>query len=193
MTDVQFHCPHCNQLLTLDVSYAGAEVTCPTCGNNLLAPSATPAAGVGPVTYAGFWRRLIAMLIDSVILIVPGAVAGGIVGFFLGFAMTRQGADLATIEVVCTIAGNLLGISLNWLYFTLMESSSKQGTLGKMVMDIKVTDLEGRRISYLRANGRYWGKILSFLLAMIGFLMAGFTRKKQALHDMMAGCLVVRR
>jgi uncharacterized RDD family membrane protein YckC len=74
-----------------------------------------------------------------------------------------------------------------------MESSVKQATLGKLAIGIIVTDLQGSRITFGRATGRYFGKILSSLILSIGYIMAGFTEKKQALHDMIAGCLVVMK
>jgi uncharacterized RDD family membrane protein YckC len=83
-------------------------------------------------------------------------------------------------------------LACSWLYFALMESSAKGGTLGKMAIGIMVTDMTGNRISFGRATGRYFAKILSQMILMIGFLMAGFTQQKQALHDILAGCLVVR-
>jgi uncharacterized RDD family membrane protein YckC len=79
-----------------------------------------------------------------------------------------------------------------WLYFALMESSAKGATLGKMALGLRVTDLSGNRISFGRATGRYFGKIVSGMIFSIGYIMAGFTQQKQALHDIMAGCLVVR-
>ena len=80
----------------------------------------------------------------------------------------------------------------SWLYFALMESSAKGATLGKLALGLRVTDLNGNRISFARATGRYFGKIVSGMILMIGYLMAGFTQQKQALHDIMAGCLVIR-
>jgi uncharacterized RDD family membrane protein YckC len=88
---------------------------------------------------------------------------------------------------------NLAVTVISWLYFALMESSGSQGTLGKRLLGIRVTDLQGGRIGFGKATGRYFGKILSGMVFMVGFLMAGFTEKKQALHDMLAGTLVVRR
>jgi uncharacterized RDD family membrane protein YckC len=73
-----------------------------------------------------------------------------------------------------------------------MESSSKQATLGKMALALKVTDLQGRRISFARATGRHFAKIISGMILLIGYIMAGFTERKQALHDMIAGTLVIR-
>jgi uncharacterized RDD family membrane protein YckC len=80
-----------------------------------------------------------------------------------------------------------------WLYFALMESSSKQGTLGKMALSIMVTDVNGNRITFGRATGRYFGKFLSGLILYIGYIMVAFTEKKQGLHDMIAGTLVVNK
>jgi len=86
----------------------------------------------------------------------------------------------------------LFTIALVWLYFAFMHSSARQATLGKMAFGIKVTDIEGGRISFLRATGRYFATWVSSILLAIGFLMAGFTARKQGLHDLMAGTLVVR-
>lgn len=82
---------------------------------------------------------------------------------------------------------------INWLYFALMESSGRQATLGKMALGIVVTDLNGDKIGFGRATGRYFAKILSGLILFIGFIMVAFTQKKQGLHDMIAGTLVVKR
>jgi uncharacterized RDD family membrane protein YckC len=101
-----------------------------------------------------------------------------------------------TIYKTATVLGyisGILGTVINWLYFTILESSPKQATLGKMALGIVVTDLNGNRISFGRANGRYWSKIISSMILLIGYMMAGFTEKKQALHDIMAGTLVVKK
>ena len=90
------------------------------------------------------------------------------------------------------LAINLAFTMACWLYWSLLESSAWQATLGKKIMGLQVTDLQGRRISLERASGRYFGKTLSTLSLLLGFLMAGFTKKKQALHDLIAGTLVVR-
>ncbi|MHB8132562.1 MAG: RDD family protein [Mobilitalea sp.] len=129
------------------------------------------------VEYGGFWRRVLASIIDGIIT----GIVGGMLGFILGASMEAEGF------------GNLVGLILGWLYFAFMESSIHQGTLGKMAIGMRVTDLDGNRISFARATGRYFGKFVSALILLIGFIMAGFTEKKQALHDMMAGCLVVMK
>ena len=78
-------------------------------------------------------------------------------------------------------------------YFVWQESSEKQATIGKSVMGLKVTNLQGGRISTAQALIRYFGKFLSSIIFYIGFIMAGFTEKKQALHDMLAKTLVVKK
>jgi len=138
------------------------------------------------MSYAGFWKRLAAFVIDLIITMI-GSV---IIGVALGISMIATGTDdPETLEA----AGKLLGILVMWVYFSVMESSTKQGTLGKMALGIKVTDLDGNRIGFGRASGRYFGKIISYLIIFIGFIMVAFTKKKQGLHDMMAGCLVVNK
>ncbi len=122
--------------------------------------------------YGGFWRRFLALVIDGVIF---GAIEG-VVGRILGYE----------------VAGGM-NLILSWLYYSLMESSKTQATLGKMVMDLKVTDMDGDRISLKRATIRYFSKILSAIILMIGFIMAAFNPKKQALHDKIAKTYVVKK
>lgn len=145
------------------------------------------------IVYAGFWKRFLAIIIDTIILSIAGAIIGGIVGFIIGAILGASGTDLKTIQGISAVIGGIIGLVLNWLYFTLLESSSKQATFGKMALGIIVTDLNGSRISFGKANGRYWGKIVSGILLCIGFIMAGTTLKKQALHDIMASTLVTNK
>jgi len=140
--------------------------------------------------YAGFWLRVAAALLDGILMTVAGAVAGAIIGAFAGAAgaMNSQGLDPAVtvlIQVVTTL--------MQWLYFSLMECSEKQATLGKLAVGIRVTGLDGERIGFGKATGRYFGKFVSAIILCIGFMMAGWTQKKQGLHDMMAGTLVVKK
>lgn len=89
------------------------------------------------------------------------------------------------------VVGYIAVLILGWLYYALMESSSRQATLGKMALGIIVTDTEGQRVSFAKATGRHFGKIVSGIILYIGFIMIAFTEKKQGLHDIMANCLVV--
>jgi uncharacterized RDD family membrane protein YckC len=142
------------------------------------------------VVYAGFWRRLLAMVID----VLLSQAAYFFVAFPIGFSMGASMAGHATQAEIAS-AGQGLGLVLSvlfqWLWFTIPESSYWQGSVGKRLLGLKVTDKFGHRISFGRANGRYWGKVVSGLFFGIGFLMIGFTEKKQGLHDRLAGSLVV--
>jgi len=130
--------------------------------------------------YAGFWRRLAAIIIDGLIVGIPTAIIlapfGGNTfnnGSYTGFGLLRSLIFLA--------------------YFALMESSSYQATLGKMALGIKVTDVDGNRLTLGRALGRNAAKYISTLICFIGYIMAAFTERKQALHDMIASTLVVQK
>jgi len=138
------------------------------------------------VEYAGFWMRFGAAFIDGLILIVPLMLIGYVIGDLLG---RYANVTILTVSAIANIISNLI----QWSYFAVMESSEKQATFGKQVMGIIVTDDQGGRISFGQATGRHFGKFVSAVCCSIGYIMAGFTEKKQALHDMMAGCLVVRR
>lgn len=142
--------------------------------------------------YAGFWKRFIAYLIDYVLLTVVIYLLALIIGATAGGAAEdTDGAGITGMASVFSGFFMMLFILLPWLYYSLMESSEKQATLGKMALGIKVVDYNGGRISFLRATGRYFAKILSGMLLLIGYIIAGFTAKKQALHDMIASTLVV--
>ncbi|WP_348059088.1 RDD family protein [Dokdonella sp.] len=135
---------------------------------------------------AGFWRRCAACLMDSVVIaILLSLVTVGAVAF-----ITRSGSGTA-LTVPGGLAVYALQIVIVWLYYALQEGAPAQATLGKRAMGIKVTDDYARRIGFGRATGRYFGKIISGLVFNIGFLLVGWTARKQGLHDMMAGTLVV--
>ena len=139
--------------------------------------------------YGGFWIRVGAYLIDAIVLAIGGAIIGGIVGALIGISLASQGAaDQAA--VVSGAVGNVVGLVLNWLYYALMESSSWQATLGKKAVGLVVTDLNGHRIGFGKATGRYFAKIISALILLIGFMMVGWNERKQGLHDIIVGTLV---
>ncbi len=97
----------------------------------------------------------------------------------------------SSIGIEAGVLGVIWGVVADWLYSTIMESSSKQATLGKMVLNIIVTNYNLSKISFAQANARYWGKFVSTFIFCSGFLMAALTEKKQALHDQLAGTLVI--
>jgi uncharacterized RDD family membrane protein YckC len=154
-------CPNCGR------KNDEAARFCQSCGGELTVPERES----GPASYAGFWKRFAALLIDSVVV----SAGSGI--------LTAASFGVAWFAIFL----------LPWVYEAIMLSSEKQATVGKMLLGIIITDLDGRRISFGRATGRHFAKWLSALILGVGFLMAAFTEKKQALHDMMADTLVVNR
>jgi uncharacterized RDD family membrane protein YckC len=131
--------------------------------------------------YAGFWIRFLAYFIDSILM--------GIVNVIILYAVV--GIDTLADPQEGNFMSNVLTILVPLLYFTLMQSSSKQATLGKMAVGVKVVNSEGGIISFPQAIGRYLSKIPSALILLGGFIWAGIDSKKQALHDKMAGTYVV--
>ena len=135
-----------------------------------------------PTTYAGFWKRVGAYVVDSLVL----ALFFGIGGLFLGYYDVSS-ADVSSVDVLISLWGFLVP----WLYFAVMESSTAQATLGKRAVRLKVVDLEGNRITFGRATGRYFCKFASGLVLGIGYLMVAFTEKRQGMHDYLANTLVL--
>lgn len=136
------------------------------------------------IEYAGFGLRFVALVIDIII----------ICGVILVVAAPFIGQRFGQMErLILEKIFKLLMFLFVWLYFAWMESSEKQATFGKQIVGIQVTDEKGNRISFDKATARFFGKGLSGLIFYIGFFMAAFTEKKQALHDMLAGCLVIKK
>jgi uncharacterized RDD family membrane protein YckC len=135
--------------------------------------------------YAGFWRRVGAYIIDAIILGIGVAILATVLGVDMGYEAAMVGAEPEGSGLL-----NLVSILIGVAYFAGMESSSMQATLGKKALGMVVTDLQGRRISLPRAIGRYFAKILSAIILLIGFIMVAFTERKQGLHDKLAGTLV---
>jgi uncharacterized RDD family membrane protein YckC len=171
-------------------------------GGTVYAPPAqaySQAPAAHPVAYAGFWLRFVAFIIDSLLLYFVGMILFLPFATSMGMGMrgmaTGRPPDLqALLPMIHTMLRlALLRMVLHWLYFSLLESSAWQGTLGKKALGLEVTDLDGNRIGFGRATGRFFAKFISTIIFFIGYIMAGFTEKKQALHDILAGTLVVRK
>jgi uncharacterized RDD family membrane protein YckC len=143
--------------------------------------------------YAGFWMRAIAVVIDTIVLAVVTFPVGYVFGYLIGYEMASSGAGAQEIQTVAEGVGNLLGIFIAWIYFSAMESSKLQATLGKKALGLRVVDGDGNRIGFGRATGRYFAKIFSAILLFVGYFMAGWTKRKRGLHDMMANTLVIKR
>ncbi len=149
--------------------------------------------------YSGFWRRFIAFWFDRAILIIPTLILSALlnallmgridVGHIPG-TLSRHLFEYPAGSARFTVV--LADIILVWLYFALFESSKMQGTPGKRIMGVRVTDFKGNRILFGRATLRHFSKLISTLIIFAGFLMIAISRKKQGLHDKIAGCLVLK-
>jgi len=143
-----------------------------------------------PTGYGGFWIRFVAYLLDGILLNIVFWIVFAIVGIDI------IPVDPAKIdpEVFMSQMGTveLVALAVTWLYFALMESSARGATVGKMVLGLRVVDDLGNRISFARATGRFFAKFISAVILLIGFLMAAFTDRKRALHDIIAGTVVVK-
>src|SRR6202030_2618978 len=208
-------CPACGQPVQPSVSRsAGTLLGASSAGalssgyapNYPVASQTAPAVGYAQasVQYAGFWLRVVAYLIDSVVmgvgfmaLFVPFAIMTGLTAVLGNLHPGEDPRDLGAVLGGTFFLGLFTVVSLaflgGWLYHAKMESSSWQATLGKKALNLRVTDLYGVRVTFARATGRHFAKLITGLIPLgIGFMLAGLTERRQALHDMIAGCLVLR-
>jgi uncharacterized RDD family membrane protein YckC len=178
----------------------------PAATNN---PYSTPAAPLLPQTtaasledYAGFWKRVGSYVLDAIILYIPNMLIMKMMGGDAAQEAMKQQLMSAPGDMHVVLAAyqqfySTMGTAmiftsvLAWLYFAVCESSAWQGTVGKLALGIRVTDMDGERISLPRALGRYAAKYLSLIIAGIGFLMVGWTQRKQGLHDIICSTLVL--
>jgi uncharacterized RDD family membrane protein YckC len=179
----------------------GDAESCPTCGeriarspdNETIEP-ASAANAQQRFPYAGFWLRALALGVDFVIF----CVALGPTVFEPIFRENHVGNSATDVVQFYTSGSRqatallLLLHLILWLYFAGFESSPWQATPGKKLFRLAVTGLNGQRITFARASGRYFGSLLSQFF-LIGYLMVGFMQRKQGLHDMLAGTLVLRK
>ncbi|MCY3765453.1 MAG: RDD family protein [Gemmatimonadetes bacterium] len=147
------------------------------------------------MTYARFWKRFAAAIVDVLITGTFAGIYAALGAWFYNFGMDTAGSYFAGDALFLTVMIGFLicYLSIDWLYYAIMESSSLQATLGKLAVGIAVTDLKGNRISFARASGRHFAKMISRMTAYFGYVMAAFTERKQTLHDMMAGCIIVNK
>ena len=170
------------------INQANAKFCC-RCGSKLITEVDKEKMTI--ILFAGFWKRFAAVFIDGIILMIIEYLIGSFVVSSHIASLAATGGNAETLPMVFMVDYFFISTFISWIYYTVLESSTKQATLGKMALGIKVTDLNGNKISFGRANGRYWSKIFSLIILWIGFIMAAFTEKKQALHDFIAGTLVV--
>ncbi len=133
------------------------------------------------ITYAGFWIRAAAFIIDLLIANALSCIISRIL--FGNYYMYDDPASDPGPGAVSLI--------VNWIYFAWQESSVRQATIGKFAVGIKVSTENGERLTFANATGRYFAKILSAIILLIGFLMVAFDKKKQGLHDKLAKTFVI--
>jgi uncharacterized RDD family membrane protein YckC len=198
MAEASAFCGACGQRVPVVAVTAGAPVT-------VQAYAGAPAYAVAPgVEYAGFWLRLLAFLIDGVVMslgvvlvLIPLIFLTGLGALLSRIHPDEEWNDAGVFLIVAVFfLFATVALAVTWLYHAWMESSEWQATAGKKALGLVVTDMAGQRVSFGRATGRHFAKIITNLVSFgigLGYLMAAFTAKKQALHDMIAGCLVLRR
>jgi uncharacterized RDD family membrane protein YckC len=185
---------------------------CQWCGADIssvpapVSPAVTPEEEEGPDigVYAGLGRRFVAFVVDIIIILLFDLVAMTVLGLTRGVqnayfyfvkniavdTLTTEGTMAALLGTIIAAYGIVL-IVIPWLYFAGFESSRSQATPGKLLMHIVVTDLTGNKPTFARVTLRHFAKFVSALIIFIGFLMIGFTTRRQGLHDKIAGCLVL--
>src|SRR6185312_2132496 len=205
------YCSNCGAQSTGEAGF------CQKCGTRLVSASSAPltqAGGYSAATapgyplaaalpqsyYGGFWIRVVAYLIDQLVI---GAAAVPLYVALVGPSLLRiiqqsqQSGEEPSPEFLAPLFAKglvfaCIAVVGKWLYEALLTSSSWQATVGKRVLRLKVTDDMGNRISFARASGRFFAKILSQWIMCIGFIMIAFTDRKRGLHDMICSTLVVR-
>jgi uncharacterized RDD family membrane protein YckC len=159
-------------------------------------PAATPPLARLPAMapgYAGFWRRFLASFVDGLVVGFVYYVLSNVLSGILTLVLSPDDSTASFLRAMLIwLAVSLtVAVVVDWLYFAIFESSTWQATLGKRALGVVVTDLAGERISFGRATGRHFAHYLSSIF-LIGFLIQPFTARRQALHDLIAGTLVVR-
>ncbi|HEY2363186.1 MAG TPA: RDD family protein [Candidatus Angelobacter sp.] len=187
-------CQNCG--LTLSSSLAPSQAAAPA--RAYAQPPVVYAPAVSSA-YAGFWIRVVAFILDRIVIGVAAAPFYFVLVLpsLLRIIHEAENNGEPSPEMIFSIIGGasvflVLVFVGYWLYEALLTASSWQGTIGKRVLRLKVTDEAGNRISFGRSTGRFFAKILSYVTLWIGFIMVAFTDKKRGLHDILAGTVVVR-
>ncbi len=187
-------CQNCG--LTLSTGLAPAQAAAPARAYTQPPVVYAPAASSA---YAGFWIRVLAFILDRIVVSIAAApfYFALVLPSVLRIIHEAQNNGEPSPEMIFSIIGGasmflVLVFVGYWLYEALLTASSWQGTIGKRVLRLKVTDEAGNRISLGRSTGRFFAKILSYVTLWIGFIMVAFTDKKRGLHDILAGTVVVR-
>lgn len=190
MSDATIFCNQCGQAVNAAASF------CTRCGG-AVAPAGAAGSSVSTLSattgYAGFWIRFLGWFIDAVILFAVMMPVRLMLGAPAGLmAATHPHGFNPFMFLPFFGLSWLITIVAGWLYEAYFLSSERQATLGKMALGLKVTDMNGQRLNFGQATLRHFAKWLSNVTLSIGYIIAGFTQRKQALHDLVAGTVVLR-
>ncbi|MCX6351185.1 MAG: RDD family protein [Bacteroidetes bacterium] len=137
------------------------------------------------LVYDTFGRRFFALVIDCLVLVIPYSVLATVLG------MPIFGIYNNAFPGFSWVIYYMARVVVAWLYFALLESSDRNGTIGKIAVDLKVVTLTEETASFDRASLRFFAKLFSAFILFVGFLMARWTDKKQTLHDLVCGTVVI--
>ncbi len=190
------YCSECGRATPADeLAHFGDRLVCPYCKDAYAQKLREGVAPAAAVSYAGFWIRFVAYIIDAIILAVAmGIVQFAILGSFISFPHFDPGTRpelmiapmLGMLGVLSVVS---IAIACAYESFFVYKYGA---TPGKMALSLKVVRPNGGPIDLGRAVGRYFGKMLSGIILYIGFIMAGFDSEKKALHDMICDTRVIR-
>ena len=143
---------------------------------------------------AGFWIRFVAYMIDGLVMLVPAAILVGVLAAFVVLTETSVDEEGAALVLGVALLFMVPMIVINWLYEALMTSSPRGATLGKMALGLRIVRFDGTQLTFGRATGRHFAKAIATpaVPLLIGYIMAAFTNRKRALHDILADTLVIR-
>jgi uncharacterized RDD family membrane protein YckC len=168
-------------------------------GGGMMPPGLTPPPGLGEIRPAGFWRRFVAYIIDSMIIAV---ISFPVSMMLLPFQLFSMGSTPGVGQEMAAIQGMVVSMSLGWLIGLVVRFfyygwfyKNKGGSPGKLAMDLRVVDTgTGAYLNYWRTFGREAiGKLLSALILYIGYIMAGVREDKRALHDIIFDTQVIHK
>jgi uncharacterized RDD family membrane protein YckC len=148
-----------------------------------------PTTKIDEAKFAGFWIRVGAHFVDWAVLLIPWLLIQFLVRSIIPHPWYRP---VEEYEAQIRILSSICGILMMWMYYAVLHSSKWQASIGKKVLGLKVVDRNGNRISFGRATGRFFAWMLSFLILGIGFMMIGWTKRKQGLHDIIADTYIIR-
>jgi uncharacterized RDD family membrane protein YckC len=183
---------------------------CQWCGADLKATPPKPllrrkVAGIRTEDFAGPGQRFIAFVIDVIFILIIDAFVMGVTGLtegvrmayqlIRGYPMTDRYGDVvnSALPTAIVYSFTVLIIIVPWIYFAFLDSSKNQATLGKIAARVAITDMNGARITFARGTLHFFAMYLSFFIFFVGFIITPFTRQKQGLHDIIAGCLMFRQ